>query len=70
MDNFIDKAKDLAVEAKGKLDDLAVEHADQIKTGIDKAAEFVERKAGEHKDKVTEVAAKAKGFIDDLAKKD
>ncbi len=64
---FLDKAKDLAGQAKDKVDDVADEHGDKIKTGINKAAETIDdRTKGKHSSKIESVAAKAKDKVDEL----
>jgi hypothetical protein len=46
---IFDEAKNLA----GKAKDLAEEHADQVKSGVAKAADFVDEKTGDkYKDKL------------------
>lgn len=53
----------------GKAKDALSEHGEQIKEGVDKAADFVKERTGDEGDaKVDEVAEKAKGFIDDQQK--
>lgn len=54
-------------DAKEKLGDLVGGHEDQLKDGIDKAADFVSDKVGEDNvPKVDAVAEKAKGIVDGL----
>ncbi len=65
---WLDKVKKLVGGARSKADDLAEEHGDEIKSGIDKASDLAEKKLGKSKAKqVDSVADKAKGFVDDLA---
>ena len=57
LDDFADKAKDLAAE-----------HGDKVKEGIDKAAEAADDKTGgKYSDHINQGADKAKDVIDDLA---
>lgn len=64
---FMDRFK----KVREKADDLAEEHGDKIKDGIDKAARAAERRAGpKHAGKIRKGAEKAKGAVDDAAKPD
>ena len=55
IDDLFDKAKDTLAE-----------HSDDVKAGIDKVADFVEKKTDDSGDaKVEEFAEKAKDFLDD-----
>ncbi|HWH45249.1 MAG TPA: antitoxin [Thermoleophilaceae bacterium] len=64
---FMDRFK----KVRAKADDLAEEHGDKIKDGIDKAARAAEKRAGpKHADKIRKGAQKAKGAVDDAAKPD
>lgn len=50
-----------------KAKDLANEHKDKIKEGIDKAADVIESKVpDQHDTKVAAAAEKAKGFLDKI----
>lgn len=69
--SFFDKVKDLAADAKDKVDDLAEQHEDQIKTGIDKAADLAGTKLGADKAaSIAKAADKAKDVVGDMAKPD
>lgn len=58
-------------DLKKKADDLAEDHGDKIKQGIDKAADAAEAKLGpEHADKIDKAAAKAHDTVDDMARKE
>lgn len=66
---LFDKLKKVAGKARATADDLAEQHGDKIKGGIDKAAGVAEKKLGRRKGKqVDSIAGKAKGFVDQLAK--
>jgi len=65
---LFDKAKDLAEDLRGKAGDLADEHGDRIKQGIDRAAGVVDDKTkGRRTDTIESAAQKAKGAVDRLA---
>ena len=51
----------------GKAKDLAAEHPDKVKQGLDAAGDVVADKAGEHADKVDAGVEKAKDAVDKLA---
>jgi hypothetical protein len=54
-------------DAKDKVSGLLHGHEDQVKEGIDKAADLAESKLGsEHADKIEGAAEKAKDAIDKL----
>jgi hypothetical protein len=54
-------------DAKDKVTGLLHDHEDQVKDGIDKAADAAEAKLGsEHADKIETVADKAKDALDKL----
>lgn len=54
--DFVDKAKDLAAE-----------HEDKVKEGIDKVADMAdERTEGKYSDQISTGAEKAKDFVEDL----
>ena len=62
--SFFDNLRD-------KAEDLAEGHADQIASGLDKAADLIDEKTGgEHSDKIDTGVEKAKDFVEDLAKPD
>jgi hypothetical protein len=53
---------------KNKAQDMAREHSDQIKEGLEKAAKFADSKTGgKHSDKVDKGVEKAKGMVDNFA---
>jgi hypothetical protein len=55
-------------DLKKKAADLADDHGDKVKDGIDKVADLADDKTGgKHGDKIDDAAQKAKDFIDDLA---
>ncbi|MPZ51666.1 MAG: antitoxin [Acidimicrobiia bacterium] len=65
--SFLDKAKDALSGAKDKVDDLADEHGDKMKDGIEKAGDFVDEKTGgKYADQVDAVQEKADEVITDL----
>lgn len=53
-------------ELKDKAEDLVGDHADQIKDGVEKAADFVADKIG-HEETVDKVEGAISGFVDKLA---
>jgi hypothetical protein len=56
---------------KDKVEDLVEEHDEQIKDGLDKAAEFADDKTGgKHHDKIVQGVSKAKDAVDDMAAPD
>jgi len=63
---LLDDAKDKLDEAKDKVTDLIGDKEDEIKGGIDKAADVIESKVG-HGDVIDKVAEKAKDIVDHLA---
>ena len=64
---LLDKFKKTADEAKDKAEDLAEEHGDKAKLGIDKAADVIDDKTGgKHTEKIEDGADKAKDAIDKL----
>ena len=70
MDLFDSLKKNLP-GLKDKVEDLVEEHDEQIKDGLDKAAEFADDKTGgKHHDQIVEGVAKAKDTVDDLAQPD
>jgi hypothetical protein len=63
--------KDIGKSLHDRADDLAEEHGDKIKEGIDKGADMAERKVpDQHDDKVEQAAAKAKDVVGDLQRPD
>lgn len=58
--DFADKAKDLAAE-----------HEDQVKQGIDKAADVADEKTeGKYSDQIDQGAEKAKDYVEGLEEED
>jgi hypothetical protein len=58
------KAQELAGEAKAKAHDLAEEHADQLKAGIDKTEALANKATkGKFSDKIEAVGEKAAGLV-------
>jgi hypothetical protein len=54
-------------DMKDKAKDLAGEHGDKAKEGIDKAAELADEKTGgKHSDKIDQGAEKGKDFVDEM----
>lgn len=53
-------------ELKDKAQDLVGDHADQIKDGVEKVADFVSDKIG-HEETVDKVEDAISGFVDKLA---
>lgn len=65
---LLDKVKKAAEGARARAGDLADQHGDKVKSGIDKAADAVDKRTkGKHGDKVRKGADKAKAVVDDLA---
>jgi hypothetical protein len=63
--------KDIGKSLHDKADDLAEEHGDQMKGGVDRAADMARAKVGdEHDGKVDQAADKAKDAIGDLQRPD
>ena len=61
---LLDDAKKLGKKAK----DLVAKHDDQVKDGVDKAANLVDEKTkGKHADQIEGAAEKAKDAIDKIA---
>lgn len=61
---FLDKL----LGRKDEAADLAAEHGDTAKEGVDKAADTADEKTGgEHTEKIDTAADKAKDTIDDVA---
>jgi hypothetical protein len=61
---ILDDAKNAVTDGVEKAKDLAVENADKIHDGIDKAADFADDKTGgKHSDKIDTAAEKAKEFV-------
>lgn len=44
--SFLDKVKAAFTRTKDKVDDLADEHGDEMKNGVDRTADFVDEKPG------------------------
>jgi hypothetical protein len=62
---FLDKAKDLAAKAE----ELAGEHADQVKQGIDKAADLADKATGgKYSDQIDKAGNQATDYVKDLDK--
>jgi uncharacterized protein YjbJ (UPF0337 family) len=62
---FLDKAKNLA----GKAQDLAAEHSDQVKAGLDKAEDLADKATkGKYSEQIEKAGDKAAGFVDGLDK--
>jgi hypothetical protein len=67
---FLDKLKDQASELKDKAVDTASKNSDKITSGLDKAAEFADKKTqGKYSDKIATGKAKAKQGLDKLEQK-
>lgn len=65
---LLDKLKKTASQVKDKADDLAEQHGDKVKQGLDKAGGFVDKKTkGKHSEKIENVVGKAKKTVDNLA---
>jgi len=61
---FLDKLR-------GKASDAVDQHGDKISEGIDKAADFADKKTGgKHSDKIEKGAEKAKDALDKIDGKD
>lgn len=61
LDEMKDKPGKLAGKAKGAVED----HSDQLKSGLDRAADAVDSRTGhKYSDKLNKGVAKAKGAID------
>ena len=60
---FLDDAKKLAEKAQ----DLAGEHRDQVKQGLDKVEDLADKATGgKYTDQIDAAGAKAAGFVDGL----
>jgi hypothetical protein len=67
--SFLDKAKQAAEQARDKAEDVAREHGDTIKRGVDKAADAADsRTGGAYRDQVERARAKAGETVDELAR--
>lgn len=65
---LLDDLKKKLPELKDAAEDLIEEHDDEIKDGLDQAAELVDDKTGgKHRDKIDAGVDKAKGLVDDVA---
>ena len=68
---LLDSVKKLGKTARDKADDLAEQHGDKVKSGIDKAGGLVDKRTkGKHGDKIDKAVTKAKDAVDDLAEPD
>ena len=64
---LFDNAKDLL----GKAEELAAEHADQVKEGIDKAEEFADKQTGgKYTEQIDSAGEKAENYVKGLHSKD
>ena len=62
---FLDDAKKLA----GKAEELAAEHSDQVKQGLDKVEDLADKATGgKYTDQIESAGDKAAGFVDGLDK--
>jgi hypothetical protein len=65
---LLDMFKKTAKDATDKAGDLAEEHGDKIKDGIEKAGDFVDDKTGnKHSDKIDDAVDETHDVVDDLA---
>ena len=65
---LLDKLKKTANQVKDKADDVAEQHGDKVKSGLDKAGGFIDKRTGgKHSSKIEGVVDKAKKTVDDLA---
>ncbi len=68
---LLDSVKKLAKSARDKADDLAEQHGDKVKSGLDKVGDAVDKRTkGKHGDKIDKAVDKAKDAVDDLAEPD
>ena len=64
---MFDNAKDLL----GKAEDLAAEHADQVKEGIDKAEDFADKQTGgKYTEQIDGAGSQAEKYVQGLHPKD
>ena len=62
---FLDDAKKLAEQAQ----DLAAEHSDQVKQGLDKIEDLADKATGgKYTDQIDSAGDKAAGYVDGLDK--
>ena len=60
---FLDDAKKLAEQAQ----DLAAEHKDEVKQGLDKVEELADKATGgKYSDQIASAGDKAEGFVEGL----
>lgn len=65
---FLDKVKDTAKVAKDKAVDVVDDHGPQIKQGIHKAGDFVDKKTkGKYSDKIAKGTQQADVAVDKIA---
>jgi hypothetical protein len=65
---LLDSVKKLGKTAKDKADDLAEQHGDKVKKGLDKVGDVVDKRTkGKHGAKIDKAVDKAKAKVDDLA---
>ncbi|MCW2747755.1 MAG: antitoxin [Nocardioidaceae bacterium] len=68
---FFDRFKKQATDAADKASDLVGDHADQIDTGIDKAADLASKATkGKFDDRIDSAADAAKEQVDKIEKKE
>src|SRR5581483_9452682 len=68
---FLDKLKVKANEVKEKAVEAVDEHGPQIKGGISKAGEFVDKKTkGKYSDKIAKGTSQASAAVDKMARED
>ncbi len=66
---FLDKFKDIAMEAKDKAVVVVDDHSPQIKEGIGKAGTYVDKKTkGKYSDKIATGTKKASEVVDKVEK--
>jgi hypothetical protein len=65
---LLDSLKKTARKAKDKAEDLADQHGDKVKSGIDKVGDAIDKRTkGKHAKNIDKAQDKAKGVVDDLA---
>ncbi|MFH8792085.1 antitoxin [Streptomyces sp. NPDC017941] len=68
---FLNRLKDKLAPAKGKASDLAQQHGDKIDSGLDKAAQLVDRRTkGKYSKQIRTGTGKAKEALDRFAEED
>jgi hypothetical protein len=68
---LLDTLKKTARRAKDKAEDLADEHGDKVKSGIEKVGGAIDKRTkGKHAKKIDQAVDKAQDAVDDLAGKD